>query len=165
MCWGQTMTNKTNTSEIITLTCVCVIKDKIKDKIMDNPKATIEALLESEKDVSGLTIYPITIARYGLLEAINSPFVTKGEKFSILNLVPSLYIMSSTIDTLKRYNIRNVDQLVEDANVWSEQLVPEQIEKAVEEIEAKIKTMFTVAPEVSEGTNEGHRGKKAQTAG
>ena len=42
---------------------------------MDNPKAAIEALLETDRVVEQIKIYPITLARYGLLELIDSPFV------------------------------------------------------------------------------------------
>lgn len=132
---------------------------------MDNPKATIESLLESEKTLDGIMIYPITLARYGLLEIIESPFVTKDKLFNVINLIPSLYVMSMPIDTLKKYSLRNINDLFEDSVIWSETLQPYQIEKAIKEIDAKLKTMFTVSPETSTSESEKHKGKKAQTAG
>lgn len=132
---------------------------------MDNPKATIESLLESEKTLDGIMIYPITLARYGLLEIIESPFVTKDKLFNVINLIPSLYVMSMPIDTLKKYSLRNINDLFEDSVIWSETLQPYQIEKAIKEIDAKLKTMFTVSPETSTSESETHKGKKVQTAG
>lgn len=132
---------------------------------MDNPKAAIEALLETDRDIQGITIYPITIARYGLLELIESPFIVSGKLFNIMNLIPSLYIMALPIDKLKKYRLRNIEDLYQDAVIWSETLIPEQIEAMIKEIDEKIKTMFKVAPEVSSDTSETHNGKKVQTAG
>lgn len=43
---------------------------------MDNPKAAIDALLESTVEAGALTVYPLTVARYALLELIESPLVT-----------------------------------------------------------------------------------------
>lgn len=109
---------------------------------MDNPKAAINALLESEREIKGITIYPITIARYGLLELIESPFIVTGKLFNIMNLIPSLYVMSAPIDVLKKYRLRNIEDLYSDAVIWSETLIPEQIEAMIAEIDEKIKTMF-----------------------
>lgn len=36
----------------------------------DNPKAAIDALLESAVQAGQLTVYPLTVARYALLELI-----------------------------------------------------------------------------------------------
>lgn len=43
---------------------------------MDNPKAAIDALLESTVQAGALTVHPLTVARYALLELIESPLVT-----------------------------------------------------------------------------------------
>ena len=142
-----------------------MIKLKIRDKNMNNPKAAIEALLETDRDIEGITIYPITIARYGLLELIESPFIVSGKLFNIMNLIPSLYVMALPIEKLKKYRLRNIEELYQDAVVWSETLIPEQIEAMIKEIDDKIKTMFQVAPEISSDTSETHKGKKVQTAG
>ena len=132
---------------------------------MDNPKAAIEALLETDRVVEQIKIYPITLARYGLLELIDSPFVKTDKTFNLMNIIPSLYIMNQPIDVLKKYRLRNIEELYQDAVVWSETLRPEQIEAMIKEIDDKIKTMFQVAPEISSDTNETHKGKKVQTAG
>lgn len=132
---------------------------------MDNPKMAINALLEADRDIKGITIYPITIARYGLLELIESPFIVSGKLFNISNLIPSLYVMAMPIETLKKYRLRNIEDLYQDSVIWSETLIPEQIEAMISEIDDKIKTMFQVAPETSTNSNETHKGKKAQTAG
>ena len=132
---------------------------------MDNPKAAIEALLETDRVVEQIKIYPITLARYGLLELIDSPFVKTDKTFNLMNIIPSLYIMNQPIEVLKKYRIRNIEEIYEDATLWSETLIPEQIGVMITEIEAKLKTMFQVAPETSTNTKETHKGKKVQTAG
>lgn len=132
---------------------------------MENPKTTIEALLETEKTVGGIKIYPITLARYGLLEIVESPFVNDQQVFNILNLIPSLYIMATPIDVLKKYNVRTLEQLFEDAAEWAEELDPTKVSAAAVEIEEKIKTIFRVAPDASADDKGKHSGKKAQTAG
>ena len=89
---------------------------------MDNPKAAIEALLETDRVVEQIKIYPITLARYGLLELIDSPFVKTDKMFNLMNIIPSLYIMNQPIEVLKKYRIRNIEEIYEDAlrRNWNE---------------------------------------------
>lgn len=132
---------------------------------MNNPRTAIESLLETEKEVNGLTIYPITIARYGLLDLIGSPFVNTKEDFTLLNLIPSLYIMCSDTQTLKKYKLRNIEELYEDATVWSDTLNPDRINEMIEEVEEKLKTMFQVAPEAAGNSTKKAEGASQATAG
>src|SRR5574344_430020 len=121
---------------------------------MDNPKAAIEALLETDRVVEQIKIYPITLARYGLLELIDSTFVKTDKMFNLMNIIRSLYIMNQPIEVLKKYRIRNIEEIYEDATLWSETLIPEQIGVMITEVEDKLKTMFQVAPETSTNTTE-----------
>ena len=79
---------------------------------MTNPKTAVDAILDSENKIDGITIYPMTLARYALLELVESPFVTPNVKFSISNLVPSFFICCSPIDQLKGINSKNIDKLI-----------------------------------------------------
>lgn len=59
---------------------------------IENPKAAVDALLEAKSTSS--TIYPMTIARYALLELVKSPIVTRSESITLESIIPTLFIMS-----------------------------------------------------------------------
>ena len=80
---------------------------------MTNPKTAVDTILDSEKTINGTTVYPMTLARYALLELVESPFVTPNVKFTINNLVPSFFICCSPIDKLKGINSKNLDPKTE----------------------------------------------------
>lgn len=61
---------------------------------MADPKIAVDTILETEADVSGVTVYPLTIARYGLLELLDSPLVDPTKRFSILEAIPAAYVMT-----------------------------------------------------------------------
>lgn len=89
---------------------------------MTNPKTAVDAILDSESKIDGITIYPMTLARYALLELVESPFVTPNTTFNIHNLVPSFFICCSPIDQLKGINSKNIDKLNDRALEWAETL-------------------------------------------
>ena len=49
---------------------------------MTDPIKAIDAALSPAKDVEDIKVYPITLARYALLELVKSPFVTATKDFS-----------------------------------------------------------------------------------
>lgn len=62
---------------------------------MENPKAAIDALLESTVEAGKLKVYPLTVARYALLELVESPLVTLASgKLAVVDVIPSIYIMT-----------------------------------------------------------------------
>lgn len=63
---------------------------------MENPKAAIDALLESAVQAGQLTVYPLTVARYALLELIESPLVVVdlNTKLTTLDVIPTIYVMT-----------------------------------------------------------------------
>ena len=89
---------------------------------MTNPRTAVDTILDSEKTINGTTVYRMTLARYALLELIESPFVTPNVKFTISNLVPSFFICCSPIDQLKGINSKNLDKLNDRALEWAETL-------------------------------------------
>ena len=89
---------------------------------MTNPKTAVDSILDSEKTINGTTVYPMTLARYALLELVESPFVTPNVKFTINNLVPSFFVCCSPIDKLKGINSKNLDKLNDRALEWAETL-------------------------------------------
>ena len=98
---------------------------------MTNPKTAVDTILDSEKTINGTTVYPMTLARYALLELIESPFVTPNVKFSISNLVPSFFICCSPIDQLKGISSKNLDKLNDRALEWAETLPQSAIDELI----------------------------------
>lgn len=98
---------------------------------MTNPKLAVDAILASETKIDDITIYPMTLARYSLLELVESPFVTPNVKFRINNLVPSFFICCSPIDQLKGITSKNVDTLNERALEWAETLPQSVVDKLI----------------------------------
>ena len=98
---------------------------------MTNPRTAVDAILDSEKTINGTTVYPMTLARYALLELIESPFVTPNVKFTINNLVPSFFICCSPIDQLKGINSKNLDKLNDRALEWAETLPQSAIDELI----------------------------------
>lgn len=77
---------------------------------MDNPKAAIDALLESTVEAGALKVYPLTVARYALLELIDSPLVTlESGKLTVVDVLPSIYIMTQEAGSLAKYSSKNTD--------------------------------------------------------
>lgn len=113
---------------------------------MSNPTSAIDAILTSEKEVDNIKIYPMTLARYALLELVESPFVSKNSKFTVTNLVPSFYIMCSPIEALKGINSKNIEQLNERALIWAEALPSTSTDKLIPAIMEALGLIQKVAP-------------------
>jgi hypothetical protein len=78
---------------------------------MDNPKSAIDALLEDEKCISDLTVKPLTLGRYALLDALESPLVSKKTSAKLINLIPTFYVMTQEWTDLAGYDTSNIDEL------------------------------------------------------
>lgn len=117
---------------------------------MTNPKTAVDTILDSENKIDGITIYPMTLARYALLELIESPFVTPNVKFSISNLVPSFFVCCSHIDQLKGINSKNIDQLNERALEWAETLPQTVIDKLIPAIMESLGLIKKLTPQNGE---------------
>lgn len=76
---------------------------------MDDPKLAIDAVIEPEStDIAGISCKKITIARYAWLELVGSPFIDFEKKFTVSNLITSLYICQLDAEDLKKYSVRDV---------------------------------------------------------
>lgn len=113
---------------------------------MENPKLAIEAIVDGEKQIGGLTVYPVTIGRYALLELVESPFVVKGKEFTIYNLVPSFYIMCNPKEKLRGYTRKKVDDLVENSMEWSESLETDLVPELIDGIAEALGLLKKVSP-------------------
>ena len=117
---------------------------------MTNPKTAVDAILDSEKTINDITIYPMTLARYALLELVESPFVTPNVKFTISNLVPSFFICCSPIDQLKGINSKNIDKLNDRALEWAETLPQTAIDKLIPAIMESLGLINKLTPQNGE---------------
>lgn len=113
---------------------------------MTNPETAINTILATEKTIDDVTIHPITLARYALLELIESPFVTPGKKFTINNLVPSFFICCAKSEDLKGINSKNLDKLNEQALAWAETLPNTVVDKLIPEIMEALGLIKKVSP-------------------
>lgn len=123
---------------------------------MDNPKLAVDALLDNDTEVGGVTVRKITAGRYALLELISSPFVDFSKKFTVANLIPSLFICERPAEDLRKYNSRNIDKLEEDALAWAETVDLDKIGPAVDLILDQFKAIMKISP----GTGSTEDGKK-----
>lgn len=131
---------------------------------MENPKIAIEAIVDGEKKIGDLKVYPISIGRYALLELVESPFVVKGQDFKVCNLVPSFYIMCSPKEDLTGYTRKNTDTLVEKAMEWSEDLDTDLVPSLIDKIAESLGLLKKVSPSSSEKAGESKK-DSAQTVG
>ena len=113
---------------------------------MTNPETAINTILATEKTIEDITIHPITLARYALLELVESPFVTPDTKFTINNLVPSFFICCAKSEDLKGINSKNLDVLNQRALEWAETLQNTVIDKLIPEIMEALGLIKKVSP-------------------
>ena len=123
---------------------------------MTNPETALNTILATEKTIEDVTIHPITLARYALLELIESPFVTQGKKFTINNLVPSFFICCAKSEDLKGINSKNLDVLNQRAMEWAETLPNTVIDKLIPEIMEALGIINKVSP----NTGDDEQGKE-----
>ena len=124
---------------------------------MENPKAAIDALLESAVQAGRLTVYPLTVARYGLLELIESPLVVvdPNTKLTTLDVIPTIYVMTQPAKILSKYNSKNLDRLKEDAFEWAEDgVTAASVPMVINMLAQKLLDLRRVAPEAVEDSKK-----------
>lgn len=124
---------------------------------MDNPKAAIDALLESTVRAGALTVHPLTVARYALLEVIDSPLVLfkEDEPMTVFNVIPSIYVMCMDSRKLAKYNTKNAETLKEDAFEWAEDAVTVgSVPLVINMLAQKISDLHRLAPESIQDTKK-----------
>ena len=117
---------------------------------MTNPRTAVDTILDSEKTINGTTVYPMTLARYALLELVESPFVTPNVKFTISNLVPSFFICCAPIERLKGINSKNIDKLNDRALEWAETLPQSAIDELIPAIMEALGLIKKLTPQNGE---------------
>ena len=127
----------------------------------ENPKAVVDAIINEGKPSTisgGLQVHPVTIRRYAFLEKLNSPFLNPDVKFTVNSILPSLYVMTSENDVLKKYstyNDSNMNKLIDDAYDWSDTADLSQIPMLIDRITSELLEMNKVSP-----TGDGSQSKK-----
>lgn len=116
-----------------------------------NPKVAIDALLESAVQAGKLVVYPLTVARYALLELIESPLVVvkPGQKLNAFDIIPTIYVMTQKAAVLSKYNSHTLDKLREDAYEWAEdEVTATSVPVVVGMLAQKMLDLRRIAPEV-----------------
>ena len=131
---------------------------------MDNPTLANETIIAGERKIGDLTVYPISIGRYALLELIESPFITKDKEFTVYNLVPTFYVMCSDKSQLKGYTRKNIDDLIEKSLAWSDDIDTSIVPKIIDKIAEELGLMKKISPQAAEDGNSSKK-ETAQTAG
>ena len=118
---------------------------------MSAPKSSIDALFPEPVDCGfGVTVYPLTLAHYALLEKINSYLVNGNHVPDSLEVINTLYICThSAKDTMVNFN-----SLEADAFEWAEHLPPSANNIIVNAILKQIATMSKVMPVIDEGNGK-----------
>lgn len=101
-------------------------------------------------------MYPLSIARYALLEKTGSPLLT-GEE-DIQKTLQTLYIMTQPVEKLAK-SIAN-SSLETDAMIWGDNVGIFELKHIMEEIRRKLSDLVYLAPD---GDDDGK--KKALTDG
>lgn len=130
---------------------------------MTDPKSAIDAVLQGETEISGIKIYPITLARYALLELVKSPLVTPGVDFTSLSMIPTIFIMSQDRKYLLKYNSRNIEELEAEAMNFAEDIDIFSMNKIVEELQNAMAITLKVAPQIPEDANVKKKENPVQT--
>jgi len=124
---------------------------------MENPKAAIDALLESAVQAGRLTVYPLTVARYALLELIESPLVVVNleTKLTTLDVIPTIYVMTQPARALSKYSSKNIGELKEDAFEWAEDgVTAASVPTVINMLAQKLLDLRRVAPETVEDSKK-----------
>jgi hypothetical protein len=129
---------------------------------MSEPKLELDSILDSNSVQRPFKA--LTIARYALLDLVESPFLGKA-KFSVMTVIPSWYVMTAEISDLKKYNSKNVDKLMEAAVEAADTI--EDVNFLTDFTKKFLEYMAEVnkvGPDESGDSKMKTKGKKAQTA-
>ena len=120
---------------------------------MTDPIKAIDAALSPAKDVEDIKVYPITLARYALLELVKSPFVTASKDFTTIAMIPTIYVCCADTAQLKKYNSSNIDELKQDAIAFADNIDPKKLGTLIKELDSRVRQLLDVAPQIPEDGN------------
>ena len=131
---------------------------------MTDPIKAIDAALSPAKDVEDIKVYPITLARYALLELVKSPFVTASKDVTTLAMIPTIYVCCAETAALKKYNSSNIDELKQDAIAFADNIDPKKLGTLIKELDSRVRQLLDVAPQIPEDGNVKKTENPEQTA-
>ena len=131
---------------------------------MADPIKAIDAALSPAKDVEEIKVYPITLARYALLELVKSPFVTASKDFTTIAMIPTIYVCCAETTALKKYNSSNIDELKQDAIAFADNIDPKKLGTLIKELDSRVRQLLDVAPQIPEDGNVKKTENHEQTA-
>ena len=103
----------------------------------------IDALFPTPIEIGyGVTVYPLTLAHYALLEKINSYLIDGGHVPDAIEVVKTLYICTHPA----RETLADFDALADNAFEWAENLPPNATELITVAIRKQIEAMGKVVP-------------------
>ena len=120
---------------------------------MTDPIKAIDATLSPAKDVEDIKVYPITLARYALLELVKSPFVTASKDFTTIAMIPTIYVCCADTAQLRKYNSNNIDELKQDAIAFADNIDPKKLGTLIKELDSRVRQLLDVAPQIPEDGN------------
>ena len=116
-----------------------------------NPVQAVDAILENDFEVDGLTVHPLTLGRYALLELLESPFIFTSKKFTLSEVIPSAYVMTQPISDIAGYDSTNIADLRKKSLVWADEGDFKHFEKVISAILRRIQLVNDAAPHGSSG--------------
>ena len=131
---------------------------------MTDPIKALDAALSPAKDVEEIKVYPITLARYALLELVKSPFVTASKDFTTIAMIPTIYVCCADTAQLRKYNSSNIDELKQDAIAFADNIDPKKLGTLIKELDSRIRQLLDVAPQIPEDGNVKKTENHEQTA-
>lgn len=107
-----------------------------------NPRKAMAALLPLPIKVGrGLTVAPMTLGMYAALERIKSPLVTGNDARDILELLPSLYLLTHGAQEIFNGNLLDMSM------AWADTVPTSVIERIKEACYRQLNAAFDVIPE------------------
>lgn len=120
-----------------------------------NPKAAIEACFPDDiKITDEISVKPLTLGHYALLEKINSYLINADHEPDSLEVLKTMYICTKSSKDV----FAELSNLDEAALEWADNLPPNITNKILKAITDQIQRMLEASPIISDG-------KKKVTAG
>ena len=122
-----------------------------------NPEKAIDAITATPKTTgSGITVYPLTISRYAILDKVKSPLLTGSP--SPAGMLATMYVMTQPVEKL----MADSDDISRAAMLWGDQVGVGAVEEIVASITSQLNDLLYLSP----GGEDGEDGKKKpRTAG
>ena len=115
-----------------------------------NPKIVVDAIIDAPKAFGKATIGDVTILKYAYLEKLRSPFIDGTQEFNVENIVPTVFVLASDKQTLRKYG-NDIEKLKADALDWADDsLSLEDVPDVIKEVVSKLTSINKAAPSGSD---------------